>query len=177
MWLPEVGVGEKVLRSFVVYTFLLVVFRVTGKRQVGALTPFDLIVLLIVSNVLQNAMIGPDNSVLGGLLGACTIFAANALVARLTFYDRRLEKLIDGAPTRLVHDGQVDEEAMRRELVTRAELHAALREAGLFEVSQARFALLQATRKITAGGEPPLKAPPPPRRANIPGGAAGPAAA
>ncbi len=155
MWLPEVGVVEKVIRSFVVYTFLLVVFRLTGKRQVGALTPFDLIVLLIVSNVLQNAMIGPDNSVLGGLLGACTIFAANAVVARLTFYDRRLEKLIDGTPTRLVHDGQVDEEAMRRELVTRAELHAALREAGLFEISQARFAMLEATGKITAGAKRP----------------------
>ena len=62
MWLPEVGVVEKVIRSSIVYTFLLVVFRLTGKRQVGALTPFDLIVLLIVSNVLQNAMIGPDNS-------------------------------------------------------------------------------------------------------------------
>src|SRR2546426_10391036 len=152
MWLPEVGVGEKVLRSLVVYAFLLVVFRVTGKRQVGALTPFDLIVLLIVSNVLQNAMIGPDNSVLGGLLGAGTIFGANALVARLTFHSRRLEKVIDGTPTRLVHDGQMDEEAMRRELVTRAALPPALREAGLFEGSQPRFALLAATRKMPAGG-------------------------
>ena len=155
MWLPEVGVVEKVVRSFVVYVFLLVVFRMTGKRQVGALTPFDLIVLLIVSNVLQNAMIGPDNSVFGGLLGACTIFGANSLVARLTFYSRRLEKVIDGTPTRLVHDGQVDEQAMRRELVTRAELHAALREAGLFDVSQARFAMLEATGKITAGARRP----------------------
>ena len=151
MWLPEVGLVEKLLRSFVVYAFLLVVFRLTGKRQVGSLTPFDLTVLLIVSNALQNAMIGPDNSVLGGLLGAGTIFAANAVVARLTFHSRRLEKLIDGSPTRLVHDGQVDEEAMRQELVTRAELHAALREAGMFDLSQARFAMLEANGKITAG--------------------------
>ena len=107
MWLPEVGVVEKVIRSFVVYVFLLGVFRLTGKRQVGALTPFDLIVLLIVSNVLQNAMIGPDNSVLGGFLGAGTIFAANAVVARLTYFSRRLERLIDGTPTQLVHDGHV----------------------------------------------------------------------
>ncbi len=155
MWLPEVGVVEKVIRSFVVYVFLLGVFRLTGKRQVGALTPFDLIVLLIVSNVLQNAMIGPDNSVLGGFLGAGTIFAANAVVARLTYFSRRLERLIDGTPTQLVHDGHVDEAAMRHELVTRAELHAALREAGLFEVSQARYATLEATGKITAGAKRP----------------------
>src|SRR3989442_8224539 len=162
MWLPEVGVGEKVLRSLVVYAFLLVVFRVTGKRQVGALTPFDLIVLLIVSNVLQNAMIGPDNSVLGGLLGAGTIFGANALVARLTFHSRRLEKVIDGTPTRLVHDGQMDEEAMRRQPVTPAELHAALREAGPFQVSQAPLPLLGGTAQTQAGGATPAPAPPPP---------------
>src|SRR5690242_15439407 len=125
MWLPEVGVGEKIVRSLVVYVFLLAVFRLTGKRQVGQLTPFDLVVLLIVSNVLQNAMIGPDNSVGGGFIGALTIFGANAIVARLTYFSRRLELLIDGRPTELVHHGKVDEAAMRRELVTRAELHAA----------------------------------------------------
>src|SRR5437899_8541454 len=113
MWLPEVGVVEKVIRSFVVYVFLLGVFRLTGKRQVGQLTPFDLVVLLIISNVLQNAMIGPDNSVTGGLVGACTIFFLNGVVARATFHSRGLEKLIDGMPTHLVHDGHVDEAAMR----------------------------------------------------------------
>ena len=153
MWLPEVGVGEKIVRSLVVYVFLLAVFRLTGKRQVGQLTPFDLVVLLIVSNVLQNAMIGPDNSVLGGLIGAGTIFGANAIVARLTFHSRRLELLIDGRPTQLVHQGKVDEDAMRRELVTRAELHAALREAGMCDVAEARFATLEATGRITAGAK------------------------
>jgi len=152
---PEVTVSERIVRAVVGCLFLLLAFRLMGKRQVGSLTPFDLVVLLIISNVLQNAMIGPDNSVFGGLLGACTIFGANALVARLTFYSHRLEKVIDGTPTRLVHDGQVDEQAMRRELVTRAELHAALREAGLFDVSQARFAMLEATGKITAGARRP----------------------
>ena len=151
MWWPEVGVGEKIVRSLVVYVFLVIVFRLTGKRQVGQLTPFDLVVLLIVSNVLQNAMIGPDNSVFGGLLGAATIFGANAVVARLTFYSRRLELLIDGQPTTLVHQGKVDEAALRRELVTRAELHAALRDAGMCDVGEARFAVLEATGRITAG--------------------------
>jgi uncharacterized membrane protein YcaP (DUF421 family) len=151
MWMPEVTVLERVVRAAVGYAFLLAAFRVTGKRQVGQLTPFDLVVLLIISNVLQNAMIGPDNSIFGGIVGVVTIFVMNGVVARLTFASRRCERLIDGQPTRLVHDGHVDEAAMARELVTRAELHAALREAGLAEVSEARFVMLEATGRITVG--------------------------
>jgi uncharacterized membrane protein YcaP (DUF421 family) len=151
MWMPEVTVLERVVRAAVGYGFLLVAFRVTGKRQVGQLTPFDLVVLLIISNVMQNAMIGPDNSVTGGLVGAVTIFALNGLIARLTFASRRLEELIEGTPTTLVQDGQVDEDAMHRELVTHAELHTALREAGIFEPAHARYAVLENTGHISAG--------------------------
>jgi uncharacterized membrane protein YcaP (DUF421 family) len=151
MWVPEVTVIERVVRAAVGYGFLLVAFRLTGKRQVGQLTPFDLVVLLIISNVLQNAMIGPDNSVTGGLVGALTIFACNGVIARLSFANRRLERLIDGEPTLLVRDGHVDEAAMGRELVTHAELHAALREAGISCVEEARFAMLESTGRITAG--------------------------
>ena len=153
MWVPEVTVLERVIRAMVGYAFLLIAFRVTGKRQVGQLTPFDFVVLLIISNVLQNAMIGPDNSVTGGVVGALTIFVCNALVARGTFWSRRLERLIEGGPTRLVHDGHVDVAAMRRELVTRAELHAALRDAGMLDVTEARYAILESTGRITAGAK------------------------
>ena len=151
MWMPEVTVAERVIRAGVGYLFLLVAFRLTGKRQVGQLTPFDLVVLLIISNVLQNAMIGPDNSINGGLIGASTIFALNGIVARITFASRTLERLIDGKPTLLVHDGRIDDEAMRRELVTRAELDAALRDAGILEVANARFVMLESTGRMTAG--------------------------
>lgn len=151
MWIPEVAVSEKVVRAVVVYAFLLVMFRLTGKRQVGQLTPFDLVVLLIISNILQNASIGKDDSLGGGLVGALAIFAVNGLVARLTFHSRRLERLIDGIPTFLVRDGKIDERAMRSELVTRADLHAALRDHGIAAVDEARFATLEATGKITAG--------------------------
>ena len=83
IFIPEISIAEKVLRSVVVYLFLLVAFRFTGKRQVGQLTPFDLVVLLIISNVIQNAVIGPDNSLGGGLLGAVTILGLNyAVTAR-----------------------------------------------------------------------------------------------
>jgi uncharacterized membrane protein YcaP (DUF421 family) len=151
MWMPEVMVMERVIRAAVGYGFLLFAFRLTGKRQVGQLTPFDLVVLLIVSNVLQNAMIGPDNSIGGGLIGAGTIFALNGLLARITFANRTLERWIDGEPTLLVHNGRVDEAAMTRELVTRAELHAALREAGIAEVAEARFVMLESNGRMTAG--------------------------
>jgi len=151
MWMPEVTVSERIIRAAVGYLFLLVAFRLTGKRQVGQLTPFDLVVLLIISNVLQNAMIGPDNSIDGGLIGALTIFVMNGLVARLTYSSRTLEQLIDGKPTLLVHDGHVDAAAMRRELVTRAELHAALREAGILSTTDARFVMLESTGRMSAG--------------------------
>ena len=85
LWIPDIPVAEKLLRSVVVYAFLLASFRVLGKRQLGQMTPFDLVVLLIISNVVQNALIGNDNSLGGGLLGAAAILALNSLVAWVTF--------------------------------------------------------------------------------------------
>lgn len=154
MWIPEVPVLERIVRAGVGYLFLLVVFRVMGKRQVGQLTPFDLVVLLIVSNVLQNAMIGPDDSITGGLVGVLTIFALNGMVARATFHSRRLERLVDGRPTPLVRDGLVDDAALRRELVTHAELRSALREQGMLDPGDAAWAMLEATGRITAARRP-----------------------
>ena len=151
MWIPEVGVNERLVRAAVGYAFLLLVFRLTGKRQVGQMTPFDLVVVLIVSNVLQNAMIGNDSSITGGIIGALAIFALNGFVARLAFHSRAVERLLEGQPTLLVHDGRVDEAALRRELVTREELHQALRSAGMFEPHEARFVMLEPTGRITAG--------------------------
>ena len=151
MWIPEVSTMERIVRAGVGYVFLLAAFRLMGKRQVGQLTPFDLVVLLIVSNVLQNAMIGPDNSVTGGLIGAMTIFGLNGFLARITFRSHRLERLIEGTPTMLVRDGHIDQEAMTRELVTNAELHAALREAGFCDVENARFVVLESNGRMTAG--------------------------
>jgi uncharacterized membrane protein YcaP (DUF421 family) len=150
MWMPEVTVVERIVRAGVGYLFLLIAFRLTGKRQVGQLTPFDLVVLLIISNVLQNAMIGPDNSVTGGLIGALTIFALNHVVAKLSYSRRWIERLIDGNPTLLVHNGRVDRAAMAAELVTRAELHAALRDAGIANVGDAHFVMLESTGRLTA---------------------------
>ena len=102
LFVPEIGIWEKVLRSVVVYLFVLLAFRFTGKRQVGQLTPFDLVVLLIISNVVQNAVIGPDNSLGGGLLGAMVILGLNSAVVELTFRSKRLRRLLEATPTLLI---------------------------------------------------------------------------
>ena len=127
MFIPEVQILEKIVRPLVVYFFLLIAFRLVGKRELGRMTPFDLIVLLTISNVLQNAMIGPDNSLSGGLLGGLTLFCANGLVGRLTLFFPGVGRLLEGKPTPLIEDGRVLIKNLRREVMTRAELERAIR--------------------------------------------------
>lgn len=148
-WLPEIPVGEKILRSLIVYFFLLIMFRLLGKRQVGQMTSFDLIVLLILSNVLQNAMIGPDNSLIGGLIGATTVLAANWFLSRVTFDNPRLERAIEGVPTLLVHDGKFVEENLRRETISKDDLLSNLRTQGCFTLSEVHAAVLEPSGKIS----------------------------
>jgi uncharacterized membrane protein YcaP (DUF421 family) len=150
MWIPDLPVLEKIVRAAAVYLFLLVGLRLTGKRQMGQMSSFDLVVLLIISNVLQNAMIGNDNSVLGGFLGAATILLLNYGVTRLAFSRRGLERLIEGAPTLLIHNGKVIEANLRRELLTRDELMAGLRRQGIMAVEEVHVALIEETGTITA---------------------------
>ena len=140
---PEIGIWEKVLRSVVVYLFMLLAFRFTGKRQVGQLTPFDLVVLLIISNVVQNAVIGPDNSLGGGLLGAGVILGLNYAVVELTFRSKRLRRLLEATPTILVHNGKVLHQNLDRERVTMDDLLAALRRNGVADVMHVRVAVLE----------------------------------
>ena len=150
MWIPDLPVLEKIVRAAAVYLFLLVGLRLTGKRQMGQMSAFDLVVLLIISNVLQNAMIGNDNSVLGGFLGAATILLLNYGVTRLAFSRRGLERLIEGAPTLLIHNGKVIEANLRRKLLTRDELMAGLRRQGIMAVEEVHVALIEETGTITA---------------------------
>src|SRR5712692_2462298 len=148
-WIPEIPWSEKIFRSLIVYLFLLVVFRLLGKRQVGQLTPFDLIVLLMISNVLQNAMIGPDNSVTGGLLGATTILVTQWLLARFAFLSRRLERAVEGDPVLLVHHGRVIESGLRRENFSREDLLSNLRAQGVFDVGEVKAAVLETSGKLS----------------------------
>ncbi len=142
-WIPDVPLAEKVLRSIVVYGFLLAAFRVVGKRQLGQMTPFDLIVLLIISNVVQNALIGNDNSLGGGLVGATTILALNALVAYATFRWKRVRRVVEHSPTILVRHGQIQWDRLASERISTDEFHAALRREGVVTVKEIRYVLLE----------------------------------
>jgi hypothetical protein len=113
---------EKILRPVLVYLALIVLLRVFGKRELAQLNPFDLVVLLSVSNTVQNAIIGDDNSLTGGIVGAVALFAINYTVVRFLFKHRRLDQILEGAPSVLIKNGQVDRRALSKELLSESEL-------------------------------------------------------
>lgn len=144
MWIPDIHPWWLlIVRSVVVYLFLLIVLRITGKRQVGQLAPFDLVLLLVLSNAVQNSMNGGDNSLTGGLISAAALIAFNYLVGFATFRSKRLEALIEGRPELLIHNGKLFEEVLTRTQLTRHELNAALRRAGCGCVEEVHSAILE----------------------------------
>jgi len=116
------SLGEKMLRPVIVYVFLVIVLRIFGKRELAQLNPFDLVVLLSLSNTVQNAIIGDDNSIAGGLIGAFTLLMVNYLVVRFLFKHRRLDQMIEGSPTLLIKQGQLRRRELAKELLTESEL-------------------------------------------------------
>ena len=144
MWFPgRLILAEIILRSAVVYVFLIVLLRFTGKRQIGQLAPFDLVLLLVLSNAVQNAMNGGDNSVLGGLVSASTLVALNSVVAVVTARSKRAEALIEGHPLVLIHNGKLYDHMMDQAKITRHELNSALRQAGCSCVEEVHYAVLE----------------------------------
>ena len=121
---------EKLLRPAIVYLALVILLRIFGKRELAQLNPFDLVVLLSLSNTVQNAIIGDDNSVTGGIIGACSLLAVNWLVVRALFRSPKLTRAFEGRSTLLVHNGQVDNKALQRESLTREELLAVVHRQG-----------------------------------------------
>jgi uncharacterized membrane protein YcaP (DUF421 family) len=141
--IPDISVAEKLVRSVVVYLFLLVAFRLCGKRQLGQLSAFDLVVLLIISNVVQNAVIGNDNSLGGGLIGATAILLLNLVVAYVTFRSKRADRVVEHSPTVLVRHGRVLRDNLRRERLGPRDLRAALRHHGVVSIRDIRYAFLE----------------------------------
>ena len=130
---------EKLLRPILVYLCLIVFLRLFGKRELAQLNPFDLVVLLSLSNTVQNAMIGDDNSVTGGIIGAFSLLAINWLLTLMLFRSPRADKLIEGSETVLIRGGKVDWVAMKKEALTELELKSVLHKQGLndfFEVEK-----------------------------------------
>ena len=140
---------ELVVRGVVVYGFLLILLRVTGKRQVGQLAPFDLVLLLVLSNAVQNSMNAGDNSLVGGLISATTLIGLNFLVATATYRSRRLEAIIEGRPQVLIHNGKLFKDVLARARLTQHELHAALRESGCASVEEVHSAILENSGTIS----------------------------
>lgn len=141
--------SEKVVRSLLVFAFLLVALRLGGKRELAQINVLDLAVLLLVSNALQNAMIGNDNSLLGGMIGASALFVANYGFVHLTYRSARARRLLEGSPRVLVEDGRVIGPALRREAMTRTELLLLVRERGFADVDEVALVVLETNGHIS----------------------------
>jgi len=149
MFVPGVPVLEKALRTIGVYAFLLVGLRLAGKRELGQLNPFDLVVLLVLSNTVQNAIIGNDNSMVGGLLGAGILLCLNYGVVRFLYRHPVLDRLLEGDPAVLVRDGKVQHHRLQRELITQAQVEAAARRQGIEHLHDVKICRLETGGALT----------------------------
>ena len=140
---PQVPVIEKILRPLIVYLALVVLLRVFGKRELAQLNPFDLVVLLSLSNTVQNAIIGADNSLLGGLIGAATLLTVNYVVVRFVFRHRRLDQLLEGSQAVLIEQGEINKRALAKEMMSVSELATVAHRQGLESLDQVDRCVLE----------------------------------
>jgi uncharacterized membrane protein YcaP (DUF421 family) len=144
-----VTIAEKMLRPVMVYVFLIIGLRVAGKRELAQLNPFDFVVLMTLSNTVQNAIIGNDNSVTGGILGATTLLAINYVVVRIIYRNRKLGRLIEGRADVLMSDGKIHRDHLARELICQEELLAAAHRQGIGSLHEVEKCLLEPNGTIT----------------------------
>jgi len=143
MFQMQLPLLEKLLRPAIVYLALVVLLRIFGKRELAQLNPFDLVVLLSLSNTVQNAIIGNDNSVSGGIIGACALLAVNWLVVRALFNSPRLTRMLEGRSTVLIRDGKVDKKALQRESLTHEELVDVIHRQGFESIQRVQHCELE----------------------------------
>ena len=143
MFVLGLPILEKILRPLIVYAFLIVALRLAGKRELAQLNPFDLVVLLTLSNTVQNAIIGDDNTVTGGLIGAATLLLVNYFVVRTLYSHSKLERLVEGDEDVLIEKGKVRKERLKNELITMADLEAAAHRQGFTSLSEVDRAILE----------------------------------
>lgn len=151
MFTPTTSILELVARGAIVYVALFILLRVVGKRHVGDLAPFDLVVLLILSECVQNALVGDEKSITGGLVVVSTLLAFSMATGVLAWRCKRLERFLDGRPRILVRNGKVDNRMLAREQITRSELLEALRKEGYTSLKSIRFAVLENDGAISIG--------------------------
>ena len=138
-----------VLRACIVYFILLLLIRVSGKRTMGQFTPFDMLLVVLLGNAVQNALLGQDTSVGGGLLLALTLLVLNWLVGLVSARSARMEALVEGVPVLLARDGKVYKDVLRRELISRADFDKAMRESGIENLEDIHMAVLETNGHIT----------------------------
>jgi len=143
MFVLGLPIAEKMLRPLFVYIFLIVGLRLSGKRELAQLNPFDLVVLLTLSNTVQNAIIGEDNSVTGGLIGAGTLLLVNYIVIRFLFSHEHLEHIVEGEPDALIEHGVIQEDRLKKELLTKAELVTAAHRQGFASLQEIERAVIE----------------------------------
>jgi uncharacterized membrane protein YcaP (DUF421 family) len=149
MWPLSVVWWELIIRGVIVYVLLIVLLRLTGKRQIGQMAPYDLVLLLVLSNAVQNAINGGDNSVTAGVISAATLVGVNYLVGIATFKSKRIESLIEGRPQILIHNGKLFSEVMERAHLTHHELNASLRKEGCACIEDVHYAILENNGQIS----------------------------
>ena len=128
--IPGISILEKILRAVITYAFVIFGFRIFGKRELGQMTPLDMVVLFLLSNTVQNALIGNDNSLSGGIIGAAVLFVMNYLVVKFLYSNQTAEKIIEGTSTVLIDNGVVLTENLKREVITYTELETAAHKQG-----------------------------------------------
>jgi uncharacterized membrane protein YcaP (DUF421 family) len=146
---------EKILRPIIVYAFLVISLRLSGKRELVQLNPFDLVVLLTLSNTVQNAIIGEDNSVLGGIVGATSLLVTNYLVVRFLYDHRKLDQIVEGRADLLVQSGKVFQQRLKKELITLSQLEVAARKQGFDSLAEVEQCVLEPGGTLTFVGKKP----------------------
>ena len=155
MFVITLPILEKILRPVIVYFFLVVMLRLSGKRELVQLNPFDLVVLLTLSNTVQNAIIGDDNSVSGGLLGATSLLAVNYLTVRFLYKHKNLDQLVEGKADILIENGKLRPEHLKKELISTAQLEAAARKQGFGSLSEVDQCILEPGGTLSFIGKKP----------------------
>jgi uncharacterized membrane protein YcaP (DUF421 family) len=149
MWDLTLPWWQLIIRGLVVYAFLIFILRMSGKRQIGQMSPFDLVFMMVISNSVQNSMNGGDNSIMAGVLLAATLIVANLFASRISFSRRGLGKIMQGEPRVLLHNGSINRKALQDENITHDELMVAIRQAGFADVLNVRSAILEVNGSIS----------------------------
>jgi uncharacterized membrane protein YcaP (DUF421 family) len=155
MFVLGLPLAEKILRPIIVYAFLVISLRLSGKRELVQLNPFDLVVLLTLSNTVQNAIIGDDNSVSGGIIGAASLLVVNYLVVRFLYGHKRIDQLVEGSADVLIENGMVRPERLKKELISPTQLEAAARKQGFESLNDVQKCILEPGGNLTFIGKKP----------------------